>query len=167
MNIKGVTFDIGGVLYSDDVFKRAIKKALIELGAEVTDEKFEKVYDDHLKSGGGSLRSKLCTAFLGSLDRKAELLKVTNDFWIFETADIYSDSLPAVKSLKERGLLIGIVLDAPKAKDIALCLQSAGFLVNAANDEVIRIAPAFIVTEKQILAFVRAFSDACEEVFHG
>ena len=69
--------------------------------------------------------------------------------------------------VRGRGLLIGIVLDAPKAKDIALRLQSAGFLVNAANDEVIRIAPAFIVTEKQILAFVRAFSDACEEVFHG
>jgi FMN phosphatase YigB (HAD superfamily) len=80
---------------------------------EVTDEKFEKVYDDHLKSGGGSLRSKLCTVFLGSLDRKAELLKVTNDFWIFETADIYSDALPAVKSLKERGLLIGIIANQP------------------------------------------------------
>ena len=75
--------------------------------------------------------------------------------------------ISGVKEVRGRGLLIGIVLDAPKAKDIALCLQSAGFLVNAANDEVIRIAPAFIVTEKQILAFVRAFSDACEEVFHG
>ena len=113
MNIKGVTFDIGGVLYSDDVFKRAIKKALIKLGAEVTNEKFEKVYDDHLKSGSGSLRSKLCTIFLGSLDRKAELLRVTNEFWIFETADIYSDAFPAVKSLKERGLLIGIIANQP------------------------------------------------------
>ena len=75
--------------------------------------------------------------------------------------------ISGVKEVRGRGLLIGIVLDAPKAKDIALRLQSAGFLVNAANDEVIRIAPAFIVTEKQILAFVRAFSDACEEVFHG
>ena len=75
--------------------------------------------------------------------------------------------ISGVKEVRGRGLLIGIVLDAPKAKDIALCLQSAGFLVNAANDDVIRIAPAFIVTEKQILAFVRAFSDACEEVFHG
>ena len=75
--------------------------------------------------------------------------------------------ISGVKEVRGRGLLIGIVLDAPKAKDIALCLQSAGFLVNAANDEVIRIAPAYIVTEKQILAFVRAFSDVCEEVFHG
>ena len=75
--------------------------------------------------------------------------------------------ISGVKEVRGRGLLIGIVLDAPKAKNIALWLQSAGFLVNAANDEVIRIAPAFIVTEKQILAFVRAFSDACEEVFHG
>jgi putative hydrolase of the HAD superfamily len=47
------------------------------------------------------------------LDRKAELLKVTNDFWIFETADVYSDAISAVKSLKERGLLIGIIANQP------------------------------------------------------
>jgi putative hydrolase of the HAD superfamily len=113
MNLKGVTFDIGGVLYSDDVFKRAVKKALIKLGAEVTDQNFEKVYDDHLKSGGGSLRSKLCTVFLGSLERKKELLRTTNDFWLFESSDMYSDALSAVKSLKELGLLIAIIANQP------------------------------------------------------
>jgi FMN phosphatase YigB (HAD superfamily) len=42
MSIKGATFDIGGVLYSDDVFKRAIKKALIELGARSNGRKIRK-----------------------------------------------------------------------------------------------------------------------------
>ena len=113
MNLKGATFDIGGVLYSDDVFKRAIKQALIKLGASVTDEKFEEVYEEHLKSRGGSLRSKLCTVFLGSLDRKSELLKVANDFWMFEPSDMYSDALTAVQSLKKLGLSIGIIANQP------------------------------------------------------
>ena len=72
-----------------------------------------------------------------------------------------------VTTVRGRGLLIGIVLKEAKAKEVAAALMTRGFLVNAANDEVIRIAPAFIITEKQIMAFVGAFHDACEEIYHG
>jgi acetylornithine aminotransferase len=72
-----------------------------------------------------------------------------------------------VSTVRGRGLLIGIVLKEAKAKEVAAALMTRGFLVNAANDEVIRIAPAFIITEKQIMAFVGAFHDACEEIYHG
>jgi len=33
-------------------------------------------------------------------------------------------------------------------------LLKRGFLVNAANDEVIRIAPAYVVSDRQIMSFV-------------
>jgi len=72
-----------------------------------------------------------------------------------------------VNTVRGRGLLIGIVLKEAKAKEVAAALMTRGFLVNAANDDVIRIAPAFIITEKQIMAFVGAFHDACEEIYHG
>jgi len=72
-----------------------------------------------------------------------------------------------VTTVRGRGLLIGIVLKEAKAKEVAAALMTRGFLVNAANDDVIRIAPAFIITEKQIMAFVGAFHDACEEIYHG
>ena len=75
--------------------------------------------------------------------------------------------IKGVKEARGRGLLIGIVVEGSKAKDLAARLLSLGFLVNAANDDVIRIAPAFIVTQKQIMAFVRAFADACEEIYGG
>ena len=113
MTIKGVTFDIGGVLYSDDVFKRAIKKALIEMGAHVTDESFEKVYGDHLEAQNGSLRNKLCNQFLGSLDRKEELLKITDKYWLFETSDIYEDGKKELQKLKNSGLKLGIIANQP------------------------------------------------------
>jgi len=75
--------------------------------------------------------------------------------------------IKGVKEARGRGLLIGIVVEGSKAKDLAARLLSLGFLVNAANDDVIRIAPAYIVTQKQIMAFVRAFVDACEEIYGG
>lgn len=75
--------------------------------------------------------------------------------------------IKGVKEARGRGLLIGIVVEGSKAKDLAARLLSLGFLVNAANDDVIRIAPAYIVSQKQIMAFVRAFADACEEIYGG
>ncbi|MFM8193010.1 MAG: acetylornithine transaminase [Actinomycetota bacterium] len=72
-----------------------------------------------------------------------------------------------VESVRGRGLLIGVVVKNAKAKEIAASLLNAGFLVNAANENVIRLAPAFIVSEKQILKFVAAFHDVCEEIYHG
>jgi acetylornithine/N-succinyldiaminopimelate aminotransferase len=72
-----------------------------------------------------------------------------------------------VENVRGRGLLIGVVVKNAKAKEIAASLLNEGFLVNAANENVIRLAPAFIVTEKQILKFVAAFHDVCEEIYHG
>jgi acetylornithine/N-succinyldiaminopimelate aminotransferase len=66
-----------------------------------------------------------------------------------------------------RGLLIGIQVRGNKAKEIANRLAQLGFLVNAASDEVIRLAPAYIISEKQILKFAGAFAEVCDEVYGG
>ena len=75
--------------------------------------------------------------------------------------------IEGVSEVRGRGLLLGVVVKDGKAKTLATLLQRSGFLVNAANDDVIRIAPAFIITEKQIIAFARAFAEACDEVYRG
>ena len=75
--------------------------------------------------------------------------------------------IEGVSEVRGRGLLLGVVVKDGKAKTLATVLQRSGFLVNAANDDVIRIAPAFIITEKQIIAFARAFAEACDEVYRG
>jgi acetylornithine aminotransferase len=72
-----------------------------------------------------------------------------------------------VTKVRGKGLLIGIILKDSKAKDIAAALLKRGFLVNAANDEVIRIAPAYVVSDRQIMSFVSAFNDICEEIYSG
>lgn len=72
-----------------------------------------------------------------------------------------------VVETRGRGLLIGIKVRGEEAKEIAARLAVRGFLVNAANDETIRIAPAFVITEAQILKFAAAFADVCEELYDG
>lgn len=72
-----------------------------------------------------------------------------------------------VSKVRGKGLLIGIVLNQAKAKDVAAALLKRGFLVNAASEDVIRIAPAYIVSDRQIMSFVSAFNEVCEEVFGG
>lgn len=113
MKASAVTFDIGGVIYSDDVFKRAIFIALNKLSTGVNQAEFDQVYHDHLKSQFGSLRSKLCEKFLGSLEKKSELMQIATDSWIFTPSDLYQDAKACITALKETGAKIGIVANQP------------------------------------------------------
>ncbi len=72
-----------------------------------------------------------------------------------------------VESTRGKGLLIGIVVKENRAKAIADKLQQRGFLVNPAAENVIRIAPSYVISEPQIMKFVSAFNDVCEEVYRG
>ncbi len=63
---------------------------------------------------------------------------------------------PLIDHVRGRGLLLGVVLTAPRAKDAEGAARDAGFLVNAAAPDVIRLAPPLIVTEAQLETFVEA-----------
>ena len=63
---------------------------------------------------------------------------------------------PLIDHVRGRGLLWGIVLTAQRAKDAEAAARDAGFLVNAAAPDVIRLAPPLIITEAQIDGFIAA-----------
>jgi acetylornithine/N-succinyldiaminopimelate aminotransferase len=63
---------------------------------------------------------------------------------------------PLIDHVRGRGLLQGMVLTAPRAKDAEKAARDAGFLINAAAPDVIRLAPPLIVTEAQFDSFVGA-----------
>jgi len=67
--------------------------------------------------------------------------------------------LDSVKEMRGSGLLIGCVLNDSRAKEITLKLQEKGFLVNAAAPDVIRIAPAYVVSDSEIEQFLRAMKE--------
>ncbi|MUL74851.1 acetylornithine transaminase [Mycolicibacterium sp. CBMA 226] len=63
---------------------------------------------------------------------------------------------PLVDHVRGRGLLLGVVLTAPQAKAVENAARDAGFLVNAAAADVVRLAPPLIITDAQIDAFLTA-----------
>src|SRR5690625_2991778 len=63
---------------------------------------------------------------------------------------------PLVAHGRGKGLLQGVVLTAPSAKAVEAAARDAGFLVNAAAADVVRLAPPLIITEEQIETFLTA-----------
>jgi acetylornithine/N-succinyldiaminopimelate aminotransferase len=69
---------------------------------------------------------------------------------------------PLVDHVRGRGLLRGVVLSAPQGKAVETAAREAGFLVNAAAPDVIRLAPPLIITEPQIESFITALPSILE-----
>jgi HAD superfamily hydrolase (TIGR01549 family) len=124
MQPKAISFDIGGIIYSDDVFKRAILGALEELSGPIDRNRFEEIYTDHLISQKGSLRSKLSLEFLGSIDKRENLMEIATKLWKFSDADLYKDAKECIVSMKEKGCLIAIV--ANQAATVVDSLEKHG-----------------------------------------
>ena len=67
--------------------------------------------------------------------------------------------IDGVTEVRGRGLLLGIVLTQDWAKEIANYLLAKGVLVNAPNENTIRIAPPLIVTQKECAKFIKIFDE--------
>ena len=63
---------------------------------------------------------------------------------------------PLVEQMRGRGLLRGLVLTAPRAKEFEVAARDGGFLVNAAAPDVVRLAPPLTITDSQLDTFVAA-----------
>ena len=70
---------------------------------------------------------------------------------------------PLVDHVRGRGLLRGVVLTAPQGKVVETAAREAGFLVNAAAPDVIRLAPPLVITEAQIASFLAALPDILDQ----
>lgn len=67
--------------------------------------------------------------------------------------------IDGVVEVRGRGLLLGIVLKQTWAKEISNFLMAKGVLVNAPNENTIRIAPPLIVSKKECEKFVKIFKE--------
>ena len=93
------------------------------------------------------------------------VLGVLADEHLIERADVLGKTIshgvealghPLVDHVRGRGLLRGIVLTAEAAKSIEIAARDAGFLVNAAAPDVVRLAPPLVITDAQVEAFLSA-----------
>ncbi len=69
-----------------------------------------------------------------------------------------------VREVRGLGLWLGIVLTAPVAAAAELAARDAGFLVNAAAPDVLRLAPPLVVTATQLDAFADALPGVLDSV---
>jgi len=71
---------------------------------------------------------------------------------------------PLVAGVRGRGLLLGIGLTSPVAKAVVAAAQQHGLVVNAANDDTIRIAPPLTIQDAEVSSFLELFGAALATV---
>ncbi|MFT4157496.1 MAG: acetylornithine transaminase [Microbacterium sp.] len=71
---------------------------------------------------------------------------------------------PLVDGVRGRGLLIGVGLSAPVAGEVVAAAQERGLIVNAANPETVRIAPALTIGDAELAEFRELFTAALADV---
>jgi len=114
--------------------------------------------------GGNPIACAAANAVLDVIESK----KLMQSAKVFEKKIKKSLSgLPGVTQVRGRGLLLGIELTTPIAKQVAAAMLDAGVIVNAANDQTVRIAPPLIVTAPQIEKFIVVFKKVMKESNHG
>lgn len=71
---------------------------------------------------------------------------------------------PLVTGVRGRGLLIGVALSAPVANEVVAAAQERGLIVNAANPETVRIAPALTIGDAELAEFRELFAASLADV---
>jgi acetylornithine aminotransferase len=70
-----------------------------------------------------------------------------------------------VTGIRQAGLLIGLDLAAPVAEKAVAAALDAGFIINNATPDRIRLAPPLVLTEEQTASFVAAWPRILDEAF--
>ena len=92
--------------------------------------------------------------FLAEVTRKGELLR----------QELLK--LPQVESVRGRGLMLGVVLREPVAKQAVAEAPNYGILMNAPQPHVVRLTPPLIISDDQITQAVARFADLLKGVSH-
>ncbi|MFJ6534472.1 acetylornithine transaminase [Microbacterium sp. NPDC091662] len=71
---------------------------------------------------------------------------------------------PLIEGVRGRGLLVGVALTAPVAGHVVAAAQERGLIVNAANPETVRIAPALTIGDTELAEFRELFTAALADV---
>jgi acetylornithine aminotransferase len=74
-------------------------------------------------------------------------------------------SIPGISGIRGAGLLIGIALKRNNSSEVASALQTKGVLVNAANPNTIRIAPALNISRRELDQFIKSLKEVMSDVY--
>ena len=116
--------------------------------------------------GGNALATAVAGAVLDEIER-ADLVTNARIRGGQVREGILAIDSPLIAGCRGQGLLLGVALTRPVAKAVVAAAQEHGLIVNAANDDTIRIAPALTIGDVEIDAEQRLAGaveglDACD-----
>ncbi len=106
--------------------------------------------------GGNPVACAAALAVLDTIERDGLLARVTTLGQRLRNG-IEAIKDPLVSHVRGHGLWLGVVLREPVAAAIETAAREAGFLLNAAAPDVLRLAPPLVLTQVQVEAFLQAF----------
>jgi putative hydrolase of the HAD superfamily len=118
-----ILFDLGGPIYDDNAYARALRQAVHEIDPTVSDRDFWSAYDRHVERSSGSLRTAFADRF--AQGDRARLSEAAARHWEHAPDDLYPDVRPVLTALASRyrlGLVANSrenVLDAMRRDGIA------------------------------------------------
>lgn len=113
--------------------------------------------------GGNPIATAAALAVISSIEKEKTLQKV-DELGILLRTELAL--IPGVSEVRGAGLLIGLTLDKPVAKELVKKCQELGALINAPSASVIRLAPALNISTAQVKKFIGIFRQALQEVSH-
>lgn len=113
--------------------------------------------------GGNALATAVAVAVLEEIER-ADLLTNARERGVQLRTAIEGIGSGLVAEVRGRGLLLGIGLRHPVAGAVVAAAQQHGLIVNAANEETVRLAPALTIGDVEVDEFVQLFSRALHTV---
>ncbi len=111
--------------------------------------------------GGNPVTTAASIAAIKWIEKNKILIKSKADFKYLSSS---INSIPGVFEVRGAGLLIGITFEKNISSELMHALQEKGFLVNAANPNTIRIAPALNIPRKELNQFVKALKEVMSDV---
>jgi len=136
----------------------------LPLAAMIAVGKTSKLFEpgDHGSTfGGNPVTTAASIAAIKWIEKNKILIKCKADFK-YLSSNI--NSIPGVFEVRGAGLLIGITFEKNISSELMHALQEKGFLVNAANPNTIRIAPALNIPRKELNQFVKALKEVMSDV---
>jgi acetylornithine/N-succinyldiaminopimelate aminotransferase len=135
----------------------------LPLGAILGNERVEKVfsYGEHGSTFGGNPVAASCGLAIYEEFEKGLLYHVNNigSYLYSKLTEIHQRYPDKIKEVRGKGLMLGIELYQP-GQDLTEKMMAMGVLVNCTNENVIRLLPPYIITEKDIDLFIEKLDRA-------
>jgi len=114
--------------------------------------------------GGNPVVASAALATLSFIEKEDLLNNATN---MGQLLIKLINQIEGVTEVRGRGLLLGVGLKEVKAKDVELECRKLGLLLNAVNENTLRLAPALIVNIDQVKRCAEIIDDAIRNIKKG